>query len=82
MARETLYLVQAFRSGSGTRLTADPPVRCRSPEVARQRAENLAQTRAGVVGLSNSGDAEHGDYDDEPTIIFKAGRLPLSFGDT
>jgi hypothetical protein len=79
MARETLYLVQAFTAGKGTRLTADTPVRCRSPEVARKRAEDLVPIRAGVVAFSTSGDAELGDYDDEPTIIFKAGRLPSSF---
>lgn len=79
MARETLYLVQAFTAGKGTRLTADPPVRCRSREVARRRAEDLAPTRAGVVAFSTSADTELGDYDDEPTIIYKAGRLPSSF---
>ncbi len=79
MARETLYLVQAFKSGKGTRLTADTPVRCRSLEVARKRAEDLVAVRAGVVAFSTSGDAELGDYDDEPTIIFKAGRLPAAF---
>ena len=79
MARETLYLVQAFKSGKGTRLTADTPVRCRSLEVARKRAEDLAAVRVGVVAFSTSGDAELGDYDDEPTIIFKAGRLPAAF---
>jgi len=79
MARETLYLVQAFKSGKGTRLTADTPVQCRSLEVARKRAEALVPNRAGVVAFSTSGDAELGDYDDEPTIIFKAGRLPSAF---
>ena len=79
MARETVYLVQAFRAGKGTRLTADTPVRCRSSEVARKKAEDLVATRAGVVAFSTSGDAELGDYDDEPTIIFRAGRLPSSF---
>jgi hypothetical protein len=79
MARETIYLVQAYKSGKGTRLTADAPLRCRSEEVARQRAENLAAIRAGVVAFSTTGDAELGDYDDEPTIIFKAGRLPAAF---
>ncbi len=79
MARETFYLVQAFRSGKGMRLTADAPVRCRSLEVARKRAEDLAPARAGVVAFSTSGDAELGDYDEEPTIIFKAGLLPAAF---
>jgi hypothetical protein len=81
MARETLFLVQAFKLGKGARLTADPPVRCRSSEGARKRAEDLAPTRAGVVAFSTSGDADLGEYDDEPTIIFKAGRLPSSFED-
>jgi hypothetical protein len=79
MARETLYLVQAFTAGKGTRLTADAPVRCRTLEVARKRAEDLAPNRAGVVAFSTSGDADLGDYDDEPKIIFKAGRLPAAF---
>ena len=79
MARETLYLVQAFKAGKGTRLTAETPVRCRSLEVARRKAETLAEIRAGVVAFSTSADAELGDYDDEPTIIFRAGRLPAAF---
>jgi hypothetical protein len=79
MARETVYLVQAFKSGKGTRLTADTPVRCRSLELARRKAEDLVPSRAGVVAFSTSGDAELGEYDDEPTIIFKAGRLPAAF---
>jgi hypothetical protein len=79
MARETVYLVQAFSAGKGTRLTADAPVRCRTLELARKRAEDLAPNRAGVVAFSTSGDADLGDYDDEPKIIFKAGRLPAAF---
>jgi hypothetical protein len=79
MARETFYLVQAFTAGKGTQLAADPPVRCRTAEIARKRAEDLAPQKAGVVAFSTSGDADLGDYDDEPTILFKAGRLPSSF---
>ena len=79
MARETLYLVQAFKSGKGTRLTADTPVRCRSSRSRARRPRTSLPTRAGVVAFSTSGDAEMGEYDDEPTIIFKAGRLPAAF---
>ena len=61
MARETVYLVQAFTSGKGTRLTADTPVRCRSPELARRKAEDLVPSWAGVVAFSTWGDAELGD---------------------
>jgi hypothetical protein len=79
MARKTLFLVQAFKSGKGTRLTPDAPLQCRSEEVARRKAETLVSSRAGVVAFSTSGDVELGEYDDEPTIIFKAGRLPAAF---
>ncbi len=79
MARETVYLVQAFKAGKGVRLDADTPIRCKSADIAYRTGERLAPTKAGVVAFSASGDAELGDYDEEPTIIFKAGRLPASF---
>jgi hypothetical protein len=81
MARETIYVVQAFETGKGTRLIAVAPIRCKSPDAARRRAESLVPAKSGVVAFSTSGDPELGDYDEEPTIIFKAGRLPAPFGD-
>jgi hypothetical protein len=81
VARETLYLVQAFKPGKGARLSADAAIRCKSSDGARRTAEGLALTRAGVVAFSTSGDAELGEYDDEPTIIFRTGRLPAPFQD-
>ena len=79
MARETIYLVQAFKTGQGARLSADTPIRCKSSDTARKTAEGLALTKAGVVAFATSGDVESGDYDEEPTIIFKAGRLMAPF---
>ena len=79
MARETIYLVQAFKTGRGARLIADRPLRFKSSEAARRTAESLAQTRAGVVAYATSGDAELGEYDEEPAIIYRAGRLPAPF---
>ena len=79
MARETIYLVQAFKAGKGARLNADTPIRCKSSDAAHRTAESLAPTKAGVVAFSTSGDAELDDYDEEPTIIFKTGRLPAPF---
>ena len=75
MARETIYLVQAFKTGKGARLSADTPIRCKSSDAARRTAE----TKEGVVAFAASGDAELGEYDEEPTIIFRAGRLPAPF---
>lgn len=47
--------------------------------VRGRTAERLALTKTGVVAFSTSGDAESGDYHEEPTIIFKAGRLQAPF---
>ncbi len=79
MGGETIYLVQAFTAGKGARLNAEPPIRCKSSETARRAAETLATTKAGVVAFATSGDPELGEYDEEPTVIFKAGRLPAPF---
>jgi hypothetical protein len=80
MARETIYLVQAFVA-KGKGLRAESPVACRSAEAARRMAEKLASAKAGIVAFSTAGDAELGEYDDEPTVIFKSGSLPHPFGD-
>lgn len=79
MAREIIYLVQTFKAGKGTRLIADTPIRCKSSDAARMRAESLATTKTGVVAFASSGDADLGEYDEEPTMIFRAGRLPPPF---
>jgi hypothetical protein len=79
MARETIYLVQAFSKGKRARLNADTPIRCKSPEAARKAAERLVTSKEGVVAFSTSGDAELGEYDDEPVVFFKTGRLPMQF---
>jgi hypothetical protein len=81
MARETVYIVQAYAQGKRSRLTADTPIRCKSADSAQRTAERLAATKAGVVAFSTSGDADLGEYDDEPIVLFKAGRLPMQFQD-
>jgi len=43
---------------------------------ARVTAERLAQSKIGVIAWSRTGDAELGDFDEEPVILFRAGRIP------
>jgi hypothetical protein len=76
VAQETVYIVQSFRAGRGARLVADPSVACKSEQTARRTAERLAQSRVGVVAWSRTGDAELGDFDEDPVILFRAGRIP------
>jgi hypothetical protein len=81
MARETIFLVQAFIA-KGRALRAETPTACKSADAARRMAEKLAVRKAGVVAFSTTGDAELGEYDDEPTVFFKTGLLPPQFQDT
>lgn len=78
MARETIYLVQGFVDKLGV-LKAETPTRCKSEEAARRAAGRLGETRAGAIAFSSSGDAELGDFDDEPVILSVVGRVPDSF---
>ena len=43
---------------------------------AARKAERLAANREEVIAYSVSADVEMGDYDENPTILFKSGRLP------
>jgi hypothetical protein len=79
MTRETTYIVQAFRAGKGANLKAETPIACKSPTGALRTAERLALSKQGVVAFSSTGDPETGDYDEEPTVFFRAGRLPATF---
>jgi hypothetical protein len=79
MVRETTYVVQAFNAGKGGNLKADPPIVCKSESGALRTAERLALSKLGVVAFSSSGDAEMGDYDDEPAVFFRKGERPAGF---
>lgn len=76
MAVETVYIIQAYVQGRGKGLKAEQQVGCTSAEEARRKAERLAPLRLGVVAFAVSADTEMGDYDENPTILFKAGQLP------
>jgi hypothetical protein len=79
MTRETIYFVQAFNAGRGGNLKADAPIACKTETSALRTAERLAPNKLGVVAFSSSGDPEMGDYDDEPTVIFRQGQFPSGF---
>jgi hypothetical protein len=42
-------------------------------------AQRLSETKAGAVAFSSSGDAELGDYDEEPIVLAVVGRVPEQF---
>ncbi len=79
MAKETVHLVQAFVAGRGKGLKSEPPMACKTAEEARRKAERLSPLRLGVVAFSATADTELGDYDENPVVLFKSGRLPHPF---
>jgi hypothetical protein len=79
MGRETTYFVQAFNAGKGGNLKPDAPIACKSAIGALRTAERLALSKLGVVAFSSTGDPEMGDYEDEPTVIFRNGQFPAAF---
>ena len=79
MAKETVYIVQAYVAGRGQALRAEPQVGCKDAAEALRKAERLAPLRLGVVAFAASADVEMGDYDENPVVLFKAGRLPPPF---
>lgn len=79
MSGVTTFLVQAFNNGKGGHLKANAPVVCRSADGARRTAERLSLNNLGIVAFSATSDSETGDYDDQPTVFFRVGRLPLEF---
>jgi len=81
MPSETVYILQTYVAGRGKGLKAEQQVGCKTAEEARRKAERLAPLRVGVVAFSATADTELGDYDENPVILFKAGRLPYPFGD-
>ena len=76
MPRETVHIVQAYVAGRGKGLKAEPAAGCKDAAEARRKAERLAPLREGVIAYSASADVEMGDYDENPEVLFKAGRLP------
>jgi hypothetical protein len=79
MTREATFLVQAFNDFKGECLKPSPTVACKSADGARRTAERLSLSHIGVVAYSITSDSETKDYDDQPTIFYRAGRLPVEF---
>jgi hypothetical protein len=79
VSRQTNYFVQTFDAATGDQLKAGAPIACRTAEGALRTAERLALSKGGVVAFSTTSDADTGDYDDQPTVLFRAGNLPAEF---
>lgn len=81
MATETIHIFQAWTAGKGSRLRAETPLRFKTAAEARARAERGAEKFAGVVAISQVVDVDTGEVDENPAVLFRAGRTPAEFGE-
>ena len=71
---KTVYIVQGF-SRQGTKLISDTAIPCRNELEALNRAERLADKRAGVIAVAQEYDEDSGEYG-ELTVLAKYGEIP------
>ena len=78
MARLASFFVQGFTDKLGA-LKAEAPTRCKDEAAALRAVARLGETMAGAIAFSSSGDADLGDFDDEPIVMLAVGRVPDNF---
>jgi len=77
MASHTSHIVQAFAEQDGGLLAAEPKA-CPSAAFARSLVARLAESHAGVIAWSRTGNPELGDW--EPAVVLvRTGLIPEEF---
>ncbi len=74
-ALKTFYVVQPFVRGKRGGLKAETAIQAPSENAALLRAERIADSKAGVLVFSQTGDPEMGDFD-EPVFLASHGEVP------
>ena len=75
---KTVYIVQGFTrqsSGKKSTLIADTAIACATEYEAINRAERMAEIRAGVIAVSQEYDEDSGDYG-KLVILATHGEIP------
>jgi hypothetical protein len=75
MASVTYYVAMAFERNAEGDLVALDPVESQTHSAAVARARSLAQTKAGAIAFSRTGDPDIGEFADA-VVLFKAGEVP------
>lgn len=75
MTSITYYVALPFEASEEGDLVAGEPVECQSEHSARNTARRLAETSAGSIAFSRTGDPSAGDFD-PAKIIDRFGNTP------
>ncbi len=75
MASVTYYVAMGFRRDEEGELTALDPVESQTHSAAVARARSLAQTNAGAIAFSRTGDPDVGEFADA-VVLWQGGEVP------
>jgi hypothetical protein len=78
MTRVTTFLVQTFDNSKGARLKPDALLLAGRRRRSSYSRETFLEPH-GCGRVFRQSDPETGDYDDQPTIFYRAGQLPAEF---
>ena len=81
MATEMIHIVLTWSADKRGKLRAETPMKFKTAAEAKGRAERLEGKVAGVVALSQGYDVDTEQADENPLILFRAGRTPAEFED-
>lgn len=79
MATETIHIVLTWSADKRGKLRAETPIKFKTAEEAKRRAERAESRFTGVVALSQGYDTDTEQADEDPTVLFRAGRTPSEF---
>jgi hypothetical protein len=74
MSNVTYYVAMGFELVDGDLIAMDP-AECQSSAQAISRARSLANTKAGAVAFSRTGDPMLGDFEDAK-VLWQGGEVP------
>lgn len=81
MATEMIHIVLTWSADKRGKLRAETPMKFKTAAEAKGRAERSEGKVAGVVALSQGYEVDTEQADENPLILFWAGRTPAEFED-
>lgn len=76
-----IHLVLTYRADKRGKLKAETPLTFKTAAEAKARAERAEPRFAGVVAISQTYDVDTEEVDENPAVLFRAGRLPREFAE-
>lgn len=79
MTTETIHIVMCWAADKRGKLRAETALKFKTAAEAKARAKRSAERFAGVVAMSQAYDVDTEMAEENPTVLFRAGRVPAEF---